>query len=184
MGLLPTNSRSGPGGQEGPLPGPLPSTGAEAGRGTSVVQIAISCCRIVAEIREAELGGSKTGAEFSQPPPACIHTHTHTLSLSLSPSLSLQPHTHVPSTKSHTYHTHRHTDTHQIYTHMRSHTARCRACNTASPVHPDLCVCCPLPMPPSQARPAFPTIASLPKWSQLCWEVDGDLAAAAVADGI
>ena len=120
MGLLPTNSRSGPGGQEGPLPGPLPSTGAEAGRGTSVVQIAISCCRIVAEIREAELGGSKTGAEFSQPPPACIHTHTHTLSLSLSPSLSLQPHTHVPSTKSHTYHSHTHTHTLLLATYLHT----------------------------------------------------------------
>ena len=202
--MLLTNSRSGPGGQEGPLPGPLPSTGAEAGRGTSAVQIVISCRRTVAETREAELGGGKTGAGFSQPPPACIHTHTHThththsLSLSLSLSFSLplltatyshafhkvthiplttHTHTLLPATYLHILHqvTHRHTDTHQTYTHMPSHTARFRACNTASPVQPDLRFCCPLPMPPSQACPAFPTSASLPRWSQLCWEVNGIL---------
>ena len=197
LGVLLTNSRSGPGRQEGPLPGPLPSAGAKAGRGTSAVQIVISCCRTVAEIREAELGGNKTGRNLaSLPQHTHTHTHTHSLSLSLSPHLPLLTATyscafhrviHIPLTHTYTHspsshifihipqsHTHTtHTDTHQTYIHMRSHTARCRACNTASPVQPDLCVCCHLPTTPSQACPAFPTSASLPRWSQLYWEVDG-----------
>lgn len=67
--VLLTNPSSGPGGQESPLPGPLPSMRATAGRGTSAIQIVISCCRLlvavffrtVAETREAELGGGQTG---------------------------------------------------------------------------------------------------------------------------
>ena len=121
--MLLTNSRSGPGGQEGPLPGPLPSTGAEAGRGTSAVQIVISCRRTVAETREAELGGGKTGAGFSQPPPACIHTHTHTLSLSLSLCLPTSPYSHILTRlpQSHTHTTHN-TYTHSPSSHIFTHT--------------------------------------------------------------
>ena len=180
--MLLTNSRSGPGGQEGPLPGPLPSTGAEAGRGTSAVQIVISCCRTVAETQEAELGGGKTGAGFSQPPPACIHTHTytHTLSLSLSLSLPLltatysrafhkvthiplttHTHTLLPATYLHILHqvTHRHTHTRPIHT--CSHTlhvsepATLPALFSLTSVSVALCLC-PHPRPALPSPPLHP----------------------------
>ena len=98
-----------------PLPGPLPSVAAATGRGTSEVQIVISC-RTVAETREAELGGGETEAGFS-------HTHTNTHS----------PYSHIltyiPQRHTHTAHTH----TPDIDTRMCSHTAHFRTCNTASP---------------------------------------------------
>ena len=139
--------------------------------------------------------GARQGRDLASLPQRA-HTHTHTLSLSLSLSLPTSPYSHIltclPQSHTHTTHntythspsshifthtppSHTQTHTHKTYTHMQSHTARFRACNTASPVQPDLRFCCPLPMPPSQACPAFPTSASLTRWSQLCWEVNGIL---------
>lgn len=159
--VLLTNMWSGPGGQEGPLPGPLPSIGAVAGRGASAIQIAISCCRLwavffrtVAETGEAGAGWRRDQGGI-QPASlrhshVCMHTHScaHT-----------QTHSHILRYKV--------THTHQPCTHTLTIT------ETASPAssdQPGLCCGALHPLPPT-SQPAQPPLTSTqpcPGGPQLC----------------
>lgn len=159
--VLLTNMWSGPGGQEGPLPGPLPSIGAVAGRGASAIQIAISCCRLwavffrtVAETGEAGAGWRRDRGGI-QPASlrhshVCMHTHScaHT-----------QTHSHILRYKV--------THTHQPCTHTLTIT------ETASPAssdQPGLCCGALHPLSPT-SQPAQPPLTSTqpcPGGPQLC----------------
>ena len=112
--VLPTNLRSGPGGQEGPLPGPGPSWGPwqeevpllSKYRFPAADSGLFSLGQWLKPERLSWMGAGQ-GQDSASLPPAHTHTHTHTHTHSL--TLTDSPYSHVPTYVLQSHSTHMHT---------------------------------------------------------------------------